>query len=56
MGSGSVPKTNVQTTQRADYDPKKRIITWEVNDFKGGSSKQLEVNFSYNQDTLIDEF
>jgi hypothetical protein len=34
---------------------KKRKITWVINNFKGGQSKTLEVNLSYEKDVLIDE-
>ena len=34
---------------------KKRKITWIVNNFKGGQSKTLEVNLTYEKDVLIDE-
>jgi len=39
----------------ADCDMKKRKITWTLNNFKGGQTKQLEVCLTYEKDVLIDE-
>jgi len=40
----------------ADCDIKKRKVTWTVKDFKGGSSRNLDIVLTYDAETIIDDF
>ena len=39
----------------ADCDLKKRKVVWNVKNFKGGSSRNLDVVLSYDPEVVIDE-